>query len=279
MAESLTAKTLTDSGCVVDDCVATQRKALFVGFKVYTLNDLHPDRSEPSNFDVDIRRFLHLLELFRDDPKNYNGIRIYFATCLDEAGSPGVPAGQEGHLSLIMVPTVQNGSDPIGGIDDPDAYYHLFGNCPPLPDAGIRTNWLQHFAQDRRPYLIDDGRMITRSQNFSETTCLWYPMVTIEGDGDEDEGMIAVLQKAIHDNPNPPPHFFTVEYGCFIKDGEDSTLFRYFQLTILFEIHDDSKKHGQERSIFLGSTRVNFHALGDIDTGMPCPPASTCPPK
>src|SRR5258708_35851440 len=107
MPGSIKKKDSSQSVCELDACLAQQRKTLFAGFKAFALGDMHPDRSEFCNIKVDINVFLDLLKQFRDSPKAYNGVRIYFAAGLDTPGSPCVPNGQEGHLSLIMAPTTE----------------------------------------------------------------------------------------------------------------------------------------------------------------------------
>ncbi|HXB06604.1 MAG TPA: hypothetical protein VNW04_05805 [Puia sp.] len=267
---------LPQSVCELDACLAQQRKALFAGFKVFALNDMHPNRSEVCNIKVDINAFLALLKKFSANAK-YNGVRIYFATCLDTVGSPSVPGGQEGHLSLIMAPTTQHSSsDPLGGDDDPHEYYHLFKACTKLTDLKTKTNWLQHYSFNRRPNLIDHVRAITRSQDSSETSCLWYPMAIIGGDG-TDKGMIGVIADALADTSNPVTGF-TVEFGCFVKAEEIPDTYPYYQLTLLFEIHQKNDESKMKKTTFLGSKRVKLLGLGDTDTGIPCPPSNTCPP-
>jgi hypothetical protein len=268
------------SSCILNDTIAGDRKTLFANYKLEDCRLPNGD-DEDKDYPIDVNKFLALLILFRDSPKGYSGMRVYFATCPDQQ-EEGVPDGRAGHMTLIVAATLETSIGPTKyEFDDPGSYYHLYDQCLPL-DPYMAAAWIRHFESDRRPDLIDKGRDYTGNNNFVETTSLWYPMSTIKGavdsSGDGDIGMIAALNCGLGKTPTPvdnPIVGMSAGYACFLQREQYPTKYPYYQLTVNFILHQ--KNDGDPfHPLALGSTSVL--GLSDADTGLPCPPAGSCPP-
>jgi len=265
------------SGSVLPDVLANARKKLFTQHKLPALNPMVPHSGkEDSGIKIDLFKFRDLLIQFRD-AKIYTGMRVYFATCLDTPGSPHVPGGREGHLTLIIVPTKPTTQgQTIGGTDDPKHYYHLYDDCRPLPvpssgssgDDAV-THWTGHFKNHRRPGLLKDGATVTSSSGFEETESLWYSIRTIAGDA-SDIGMIGSIQCGIDFSDNPVIGL-TAEYCCFIEKEDEPKIYPFYQLSLMFELHQRDDR--AENKMTFGSLSMIPLLGGKVDTGLPCPPA------
>jgi hypothetical protein len=268
------------SSCIIDDTLASSREGLFTKYKQPLLSPLVPSKSEDAGIPIDLNKFLNLLIQFRDSPKAYSGMRIYFATCLDQAGSVSVPAGREGHMTLIIVPTL-----PLQGKiarDDASSYYHLYDQLAPLPaplpvpsDSDPVSKWIGHFCDDRRNVLQNDGT--SKTPGFRETCSLWYPMSTIAGTsagpGSGDIGMINAIQCGMNYEDNPIISL-SAQYACFCQNEVDMHIFPYYQMTVIFDLHQ--KNDPIKGKVGFGS--IGLLGLAPADTGVPCPPAGSCPP-
>ena len=265
------------SQCILDETLAKNRKNLFIQHKRGDCQLPNGD-SEDTEIPIDVNKFLALLIQYSTSPKGYSGVRVYFATIPDDQG-PGIPTGRAGHLTLIAAATLESSFGTTKyEFDDPGSYYHLFDQCYGL-DATTANGWINHFQTDRRPDLIDAGRIFTNTNGFVETSSLWYPMSTIKGSVISptvgDIGMIGALQCGLGYTPNPITGM-SAAYACFLQNENEPAKFPYFQLTVNFILHQKNDHGLGRRHLVLGST--SLRGLSDADTGLPCPPSNTCPP-
>lgn len=265
------------SSSILPATLSKQRKDLFAKWKKPVLDALVPSGSEDASIPIDLNKFLALLQLFASSPKNYSGMRVHFATGLDQSGSPSVPSGREGKVTLIAAPTVQS-TEPYAP-DDPGSYYHLYDKVDALL-PGIVTAWINHYRYARWEKMLTDGKRADRAgASFRESFSLWFPMSTLKGiapdpnvPGSGDIGMIKAIQCGMAD-PTNPIIGLSADFACFLPKEGSPVKFPHYQLTVSFNLH---QQQDPVHPLTFGSGSFNLLLLADADTGLPCPPNGVC---
>jgi len=241
--------------------------------------------------------FLKLLQLFAGSRKNYDGIRVYFAAYKrddvnDPEGSAHIPAGKEENLTLIFVPTFDQG---LGHKDDLTNCCIIENNKIVSVDVTVTTdpktffisNWIRHYQHFRIPNLENDGVNNEHITDFKETKSIWYDILLI-APNQFHTGLIDFINCLLGD-PNPLDAVNIIFAAHLPDEG-----FAY-QLTLIFNFHraglhvSKNNKYFSLAAIDLPVQAVRVFALeeekevrevfpfdGDsTDTGNPCPP-NTC---
>jgi hypothetical protein len=280
-------QTCSKAGAIIQKPVSDARIALFINSKKKILDDALYPQTENSflvySFDV----FIRMLELFAYRRDMYNGIRVYFASYLSVDGDPGcdyIPAGQEGKLTLIFVPTKQgkdpDGSPNIENIDDIDNCYTICNNVlfrlsnpTNVPSrADTASNWIRSF-QSKIANLEKDGKTYTGSTSFRETRSLWYSMQSIAGNNADDAGLISYARcmSQTPDDPTNPVDGVIAKFASFL--ASDGKPYPYYQMTLIFDLHQ--KNDPPMTGISFSSLPFGIKGV-DTDTGLPCPPDDGC---
>ena len=244
-----------------------------------------------SVYQLNLTKFLELLDKF--NPTVYNGIRAYFACYPDEPNAeerPYVPAGMEGQLTLLFVPTFDDPNAIQSGKDDDHQFWHLgsgsIGKLTPLPRPGtvsqqedIVTRWISHYQQNRMYHLEQDGKTATGSQDFRETRSHWYSMKTIAGDGAKDKGLLFYINCARQPGDNPVIELY-IQWAAFLATEQAPDKYPKYQLSIIFYLRQQKDPPPNKHNMFPVVNPIVFGSLisASADTGLPCPPLNYCPP-
>ncbi len=238
--------------------------------------------------------FLQLLNFLTAGPRKYSGLRVYFAahrSSVTDSGSQYIPAGCEGNLTLIYVPTiaVTKGELVIHGDDLDNCFIMTGSELVRLANAGkggsdkdTASNWIRHY-QERLPKMSQDGAKVSKNAGFSDTRSLWYRMGIFVDAGPGRPGLISYIQELLKDPVNPLTAV-VAKFGCYTPtDFSDGNLPLNYQLTLLFELHRQNSPvpHSwvlgtkRRRVVHTDSATGRGEMDPESDTGFPCPP-DTC---
>jgi hypothetical protein len=279
-------QTCSKAGAIIEKPVSDARIALFLNKKKKILDDALYPQTDNAFVVYSFEVFIRMMEIFAFRRDIYNGVRVYPGSYLTVAGDPGsdyIPAGQEGKLTLIFVPTKpgkdQDGSPNGLNVDDADNVYTICGNmlvhlpnpANVPPRASTASNWIRNF-QNKLPNLEKDGSTFTGNTSFKETRSLWYSMNSIAGNNMDDPGLISYARcmNQTPDDPTNPVDGVIAKFACFLPN--DGKQYPYYQLTLIFDLH---QKQDQQMAGSFGSLPFGIKGV-DTDTGLPCPPDDGC---
>jgi hypothetical protein len=240
---------------IIDSTLASQRKSLFTDKKKAVLDGLIGYKSELDHLNYSVPVFLKLLHFLTEEPGQYSGMRVYFASqrwSEDDPCSRYIPSGQEENLTLIFVPTTavgQNG-DTIHRDDLDNCFIIAHNRLIRLPRPGqvapvldTASNWVKHYRK-KLATLSVDGEQVTGNAGFRETNCHWYKIGifvdSTDKDGQVTPGLISYMEKLVKDPLNPlvaiePQFACYTDTDTFAPDADVSVPL-YYQLTLLFEL-------------------------------------------
>lgn len=264
-----------DSSVILDPTSSKGRRDYFMGPKIKAFRKASgSDQCYDGIKNVSLPDFVAMLEVFCEtdatDQPLYNAVRIYFGAFPTATGSPNVPPGKLGFPTLLFVPTTGNVATPGLGQVVTNLYYYIDANGHVVQDtAGVAGGWIKNFKDIWVPALNKDGKDVTKG-NFNETLTLIYPIDSIAGDGDDEIGLLGVIQCGLDDTENPITGL-DILFSCFTTK-ETVNAFKYpYQLSLIFHMPQKRDRAG----VSFGSAKYRT-GLVDADTGMPCPPNGNC---
>jgi hypothetical protein len=274
--------------CIIEDGCSKSRIALFTGTKKSVMDKSIGYKKEISSITYSVRGFLSLLGFVADLKRKYDGMRVYFASYLNDEGNPDselIPAGQEDNLTLIFVPTrtifknsIKLHQDDIDNclVIVNDHYQNLLTprSDPRNPDTA--SDWIRNFQQSRIPDLENDGVSFTGNAYFKETRSTWYSIETFSLPGKPD---LITYINCLWKDPDNPLVSIIARFAGYIKTDAP---FPFYQLTLVFDLHQ--KNDGVVIDSAFGSQKSGSHepqskdhfTFAPADTGLPCPPDVGC---
>jgi hypothetical protein len=241
-----------------------------------------------------------MLQNFKNSAKGYNGVRVYFAAGDMGNGNPaGLLSTQVGMLTVIFVPTTPNPNYLSGGDDDLSQCWWLYNNNTPYnfplrdpahPENDIAKRWVFNYRNNKANApngLRAKGQQATGDQHYGETNSVWYTMTSIGGGtvgGQPDCGIIGYLLSRM--TGSNPIDSMKIAFGAYDKT---ENVPYYYQLLTQFDIHLTGS--APNTYLRLGPSTLKQYMLkrrrqgkapltdgsNTTDTGLPCPPADSCP--